>query len=116
MPKAGAVTIETRKPFGPLPGIFSSTRWRSREVAWEKLWGVTLADLPGYNILQDRQLVERGAGLPEPLQDRLRPRVGVQLTAVDALDDISIHVAEGECVALVGESSRPGRPSMSVIV
>jgi hypothetical protein len=25
MPKAGAVTIETRKPFGPSPGIFSST-------------------------------------------------------------------------------------------
>jgi hypothetical protein len=25
MPKAGAVTIETRKPFGPMPGIFSST-------------------------------------------------------------------------------------------
>jgi hypothetical protein len=25
MPKAGAVTIETRKPFGPLPGTFSST-------------------------------------------------------------------------------------------
>jgi hypothetical protein len=25
MPKAGVVTIETRKPFGPMPGIFSST-------------------------------------------------------------------------------------------
>jgi hypothetical protein len=25
MPKAGAVTIETQKPFGPSPGIFSST-------------------------------------------------------------------------------------------
>jgi len=25
MPKAGAVTIETRKPFGPTPGAFSST-------------------------------------------------------------------------------------------
>jgi hypothetical protein len=25
MPNAGAVTIETRKPFGPSPGIFSST-------------------------------------------------------------------------------------------
>ncbi len=29
-------------------------------TAWEKLWGVTLADLPGYNILEDEQLVERG--------------------------------------------------------
>jgi PAS domain S-box-containing protein len=28
--------------------------------AWEKLWGVTLADLPDYNILEDEQLVERG--------------------------------------------------------
>ena len=25
MPKAGPVTIETRKPFGPMPGAFSST-------------------------------------------------------------------------------------------
>jgi len=25
MPKAGAVTIETRKPFGPFPGSFSTT-------------------------------------------------------------------------------------------
>ena len=28
--------------------------------AWERLWGVTPADLPGYNILRDEQLVERG--------------------------------------------------------
>ena len=28
--------------------------------AWERLWGVTLADLPGYNILQDQQLIDRG--------------------------------------------------------
>lgn len=28
--------------------------------AWERLWGVTLADLPSYNILQDQQLVEQG--------------------------------------------------------
>ena len=28
--------------------------------AWERLWGVTPADLPGYNILQDEQLVQRG--------------------------------------------------------
>jgi PAS domain S-box-containing protein len=32
--------------------------------AWEQLWGVTLADLPGYNILQDQQLVERGIMSP----------------------------------------------------
>lgn len=28
--------------------------------AWEKLWGVTLEMLQDYNLLQDRQLVERG--------------------------------------------------------
>ena len=28
--------------------------------AWEQLWGVTLADLPSYNILHDGQLAERG--------------------------------------------------------
>ena len=28
--------------------------------AWERLWGVTRAELPGYNILQDQQLVELG--------------------------------------------------------
>ena len=28
--------------------------------AWEELWGVTLDDLAGYNILEDRQLVEKG--------------------------------------------------------
>jgi|GEM_PF-2015271 len=28
--------------------------------AWEELWGVTLEQLEGYNILEDRQLVENG--------------------------------------------------------
>jgi PAS domain S-box-containing protein len=28
--------------------------------AWEQLWGVTLEQLEGYNILEDEQLVERG--------------------------------------------------------
>ncbi len=28
--------------------------------AWEELWGVTLDQIPGYNILQDPQLVEKG--------------------------------------------------------
>ncbi len=28
--------------------------------AWEKLWGVTLDQIPGYNVLQDPQLVEKG--------------------------------------------------------
>ena len=28
--------------------------------AWEKLWGVTLDDIPGYNVLKDPQLVEKG--------------------------------------------------------
>ncbi|MBA3766262.1 MAG: PAS domain S-box protein [Acidobacteria bacterium] len=32
--------------------------WVNR--AWEKLWGVTLAQLGVYNILEDRQLVEKG--------------------------------------------------------
>jgi PAS domain S-box-containing protein len=28
--------------------------------AWERLWGVTLAELPGYNILEDPQLIANG--------------------------------------------------------
>ncbi|HEX6709213.1 MAG TPA: PAS domain S-box protein [Rubrobacter sp.] len=28
--------------------------------AWEKLWGVTLDEIPEYNVLQDPQLVEKG--------------------------------------------------------
>src|SRR5215210_5870719 len=28
--------------------------------AWERLWGVTLDQIPGYNVLQDEQLVEKG--------------------------------------------------------
>src|SRR5215207_111397 len=28
--------------------------------AWEKLWGVTLDEIPEYNVLQDQQLVEKG--------------------------------------------------------
>ncbi|MGL5195680.1 MAG: CHASE domain-containing sensor histidine kinase [Chroococcales cyanobacterium] len=28
--------------------------------AWEQLWGITLAELANYNILQDQQLVEKG--------------------------------------------------------
>jgi PAS domain S-box-containing protein len=29
--------------------------------AWERLWGVTLAEIPHYNLLQDEQLIECGA-------------------------------------------------------
>jgi DNA-binding NtrC family response regulator len=28
--------------------------------AWERLWGVTLEQIPGYNVLRDPQLVEKG--------------------------------------------------------
>src|SRR4028118_1934604 len=28
--------------------------------AWEELWGVTLDKIPGYNVLQDPQLIEKG--------------------------------------------------------
>jgi PAS domain S-box-containing protein len=28
--------------------------------AWEELWGVTLDQIPGYNVLQDSQLVQKG--------------------------------------------------------
>ena len=28
--------------------------------AWERLWGVTLDQIPGYNVLRDAQLVEKG--------------------------------------------------------
>ncbi|GAC1470952.1 MAG: hypothetical protein NVSMB9_16600 [Isosphaeraceae bacterium] len=28
--------------------------------AWERLWGVTLKEIAGYNLLQDQQLIERG--------------------------------------------------------
>src|SRR4051812_15568762 len=33
---------------------------RAVNRAWERLFGVTLADIPDYNILRDRQLEERG--------------------------------------------------------
>jgi PAS domain-containing protein len=28
--------------------------------AWEELWGVTLQDIAGYNLLEDQQLVAKG--------------------------------------------------------
>ena len=35
---------------------------RTRQVnpAWEQLWGVKLADIPSYNILEDQQLITKG--------------------------------------------------------
>src|SRR3954469_5363138 len=33
---------------------------RAVNGAWERLFGVTLADIPDYNILADRQLEDRG--------------------------------------------------------
>jgi PAS domain S-box-containing protein len=33
---------------------------RQVNPAWERLWGITLADVPGYNILQDPQLAASG--------------------------------------------------------
>jgi PAS domain S-box-containing protein len=46
----------------PLSKQILSTDGRTVEVnrAWEKLWGVTLADLPDYNILEDEQLAAKG--------------------------------------------------------
>ena len=41
--------------------IFSPDGWTLRvNRAWELLWGVTLDQIPGYNVLQDTQLVEKG--------------------------------------------------------
>jgi PAS domain S-box-containing protein len=46
----------------PLSKQILSTDGRAVEVnrAWEKLWGVTLAQLPDYNILEDEQLAAKG--------------------------------------------------------
>ena len=46
----------------PLSKQILATDGRTIEVnrAWEKLWGVTLADLPDYNILEDEQLRAKG--------------------------------------------------------
>ncbi|HEX8161471.1 MAG TPA: PAS domain S-box protein [Pyrinomonadaceae bacterium] len=46
----------------PLSKQIISTDGRTIEVnrAWERLWGVTLADLPDYNILEDEQLRAKG--------------------------------------------------------
>ncbi len=41
--------------------IFSPDGWTLRvNRAWERLWGVTLDQIPEYNVLQDPQLVEKG--------------------------------------------------------
>jgi two-component system, NarL family, sensor histidine kinase UhpB len=41
--------------------IFSPDGWTLRvNRAWERLWGVTLDQIPHYNVLQDPQLVEKG--------------------------------------------------------
>ncbi|HXE54075.1 MAG TPA: PAS domain S-box protein [Tepidisphaeraceae bacterium] len=45
------VSIQTFSPDGFILDV---------NKAWEKLFGVTVADIPGYNVLQDQQLVEKG--------------------------------------------------------
>lgn len=41
--------------------ILSPDGWTLRvNRAWEKLFGLTLADVAGYNMLEDRQLIEKG--------------------------------------------------------
>ncbi|MFL6229230.1 MAG: PAS domain S-box protein [Pyrinomonadaceae bacterium] len=56
------VRFRTLVEQSPLSKQIFSTDGRTVQVnrAWEKLWGVTLADLPDYNILEDEQLVEQG--------------------------------------------------------
>jgi len=42
--------------------IFSPDGWTLRvNRAWEELWGVTPEEIPGYNVLRDEQLAEKGA-------------------------------------------------------
>ena len=46
----------------PLSTQILSSDGRTLRVnrAWEELWGATLEDIEGYNMLEDRQLVEKG--------------------------------------------------------
>src|ERR687898_2006164 len=46
----------------PLSTQIFSPEGRTLRVngAWEELWGVTLDQIPGYNVLQDSQLVQKG--------------------------------------------------------
>lgn len=46
----------------PLSTQIFSPDGRTLQVnrAWEELWGVTLDQIPGYNVLQDPQLVDKG--------------------------------------------------------
>ncbi|MDQ3430372.1 MAG: PAS domain S-box protein [Actinomycetota bacterium] len=46
----------------PLSTQILSPEGRTLRVnrAWEELWGATLEDIEGYNMLEDRQLVEKG--------------------------------------------------------
>jgi PAS domain S-box-containing protein len=65
--------------------------------AWEELWGVTLDDIEGYNILEDQQLVEKGV---MPLLRRAFAGEPVEIPAVlydpnETIPDVTRRAAAG---------------------
>jgi PAS domain S-box-containing protein len=72
---------------------------RAANKAWEKLFGVTVADIPDYNILQDQQLVERGL---MPLIERGFAGETVALPAISYVPHVGLYKGqERRCSALI---------------
>ncbi|HEY0008939.1 MAG TPA: PAS domain S-box protein [Tepidisphaeraceae bacterium] len=59
--------------------------------AWERLWGIKMTDLPGYNILRDEQLVKSGM---MPLFDRAFAGESVTIEPILYTLDIGVHAGK----------------------
>lgn len=64
---------------------------RQMNGAWERLWGVTPADLPGYNILHDEQLIGHGV---MPLFHRAFAGEAVTIEPIDYMVDQGQHAGK----------------------
>ncbi|CAN5619426.1 hypothetical protein BH09PLA1_BH09PLA1_09090 [soil metagenome] len=63
-------------------------RVRATNRAWERLFGLTIAEIPDYNILEDQQLVERGL---MPLIQRGFAGEPTQLPAIPYVPHVGVY-------------------------
>ncbi len=82
-------------------------------TAWERLWGVTLGDLPGYNILEDPQLEANGV---RPYIRRAFAGERVAIPPVSFVPDRGTHLGQARWVRAAASPIRDDQGAITQVV